>query len=417
VLRHISVTAFTKLSSTLLGVISALVIARTLGSEGLGAFALARAIPAILALVCEVGSHNAAPFLVRRRGLSAQAVLGNLLSIAAIAVVVETVIWLALIDVMRARFFFNIAPFDFWLILLAPLATIGSTFESVLRSTSLIARANGVRFAGELSLAVILAGLFVLESPVVMVVALILARVVAVVFGAISIVRTMNLRLRLSWETKVLSSAVSYGWRAQFGNLVNILNYRLDHLIIGVLAGPGMVGVYSVATKAAEAFKFLPGSFRYVIEPLLASMKGEDAREMAGTWTMRLFLGNLLFIAIAFIIGPLLIPLVFGEWAVAATGPFKILLLGLLAAGANGAISGYNLAIGRPELNAYPMLGGLAVTVIADILFIPIWGVTGAAWASTLSYSFCCFIGGFGCLVAEVISLSTTQPSIFGSRS
>jgi len=386
-LRNISVTALVKLTATLLGVASAVILAYTLGSSGLGAFALARSIPAMLAIFCEFGAHNSAPYLIRRQKISPQNILENLLSIAIAAAILECIIWMALLHIMRGHFFSDVAPNDIWFVLIAPLATLASTFESMLRSASKVSAANGIRIIGELVIFITLCSLFVIKSPAIMVAALVISRVFAATFGAVSVVKILGLRLVPAWDSNIIRQALSYGWRTQLGNMVNILNYRLDHLIIGVLSGPGLVGVYSVATKAAELFRFLPGSVRYVIEPILSEMSRYDSRKLANRWILLLLVGNSLVVAVAFVIGPLLIPFAFDEWSAISVVPFQILLVGILAVGANGAISAFNLADGRPELNAYPVIVGLVVTVIADFTLIPIWGVQGAAWASTLSYT------------------------------
>ena len=385
--HQISVTVLARISSTLFGVISVIILANTLGSVGVGVFALGRALPAILSIICEFGAHTAAPFLIRRKKIDGQAVLGNLLSIALIAAVFELIVWASLVDIMRARFFTTLAPFDVWLVLAAPLGTFASTFESTLRAHSKIALANGVRFAGELALLVGISLLLVFENGSIVVLALIASRFIAFVFGAVSVRAVLGSRLVPSWEMPVLKAALHYGWRSQLGNAANILNYRLDHLIIAILSGPALVGVYSIATKAAEIFKFLPGSVRYVIEPQLAGRGQAAARKVTNAWIGRLFAGNALVLVVAFLLGPPLLPLVFSDWSVSSVAPFQVLLIGLLLAGANGAVSAFNLAAGKPELNAYPVLVGLVFTVVLDLVLIPIWGVIGAAWASTLSYS------------------------------
>jgi O-antigen/teichoic acid export membrane protein len=386
-LRNISFTAAVKFLSTLLSVASVVILAYTLGNAGLGAFALARAVPSMLAIICEFGAHNSAPYLIRRMKLSPQKILENLLSVALLAGILECIIWMALLRVLRDHFFLDVAPYDILFVLIAPLGTFASTFESILRGTSKIPYANGVRIVGELVLFLVLCGLFIVKSPSVMVAALVISRTFAAAFGAISVAKTLGLHLIPMWDVKIIRQALNYGWRTQLGNMANILNYRLDHLIIGVLSGPGLVGIYSVATKAAEVFRFLPGSVRYVIEPILSELSPRESRSLTNRWIVTLVCGNAIVVAIAFVIGPYLLPIAFDEWSVESVLPFQILLIGILAVGANGAVSAFNLSSGRPEFNAYPVIGGLVVTVIADVILIPLWGVRGAAWASTLSYS------------------------------
>jgi O-antigen/teichoic acid export membrane protein len=84
--------------------------------------------------------------------------------------------------------------------------------------------------------------------------------------------------------------------------------------------------------------------------------------------------------------GPLIVRL-FGDEFAPAVPAFQILLIGLAAQGADPVLNGYYVGIGRPEYNTYTALAGLAVTVVADLLLIPRFGLVGSAVASSLAYT------------------------------
>jgi O-antigen/teichoic acid export membrane protein len=79
--------------------------------------------------------------------------------------------------------------------------------------------------------------------------------------------------------------------------------------------------------------------------------------------------------------------LLFGQEFAGAVPAFQIQLIGLAAHGADGVLAGYNVGIGRPEFNTYTALVGLVVTVIGDLLFIPPYGLIGAAAVSSVAYT------------------------------
>jgi len=68
---------------------------------------------------------------------------------------------------------------------------------------------------------------------------------------------------------------------------------------------------------------------------------------------------------------------------------FLILLPGLFALSALALISAYFAAINRIIHNLKISIAGLLLILIGDLLFIPIWGVYGAAWVSSAGYIFC----------------------------
>jgi O-antigen/teichoic acid export membrane protein len=79
--------------------------------------------------------------------------------------------------------------------------------------------------------------------------------------------------------------------------------------------------------------------------------------------------------------------LIFGAAFRPSVTPLLWLLPGIVAFSVANVIASYFAGIGKPRLNFYVALAGLAVTVLFDLLLIPALGIAGAAIASTLSYS------------------------------
>ena len=62
----------------------------------------------------------------------------------------------------------------------------------------------------------------------------------------------------------------AFGMRAQIGGILNLLNLRLDVIILGALAGPAPVGVYVVASKLAELLRLPALALTWVSYPQFA---------------------------------------------------------------------------------------------------------------------------------------------------
>jgi O-antigen/teichoic acid export membrane protein len=69
-----------------------------------------------------------------------------------------------------------------------------------------------------------------------------------------------------------------------------------------------------------------------------------------------------------------------------AVAPARVLLAGMLLAGASGVASAYLYGRGTPGLNSIVLGIGLVITVVLDVLLIPTHGAMGAAIASTAAY-------------------------------
>ena len=68
-------------------------------------------------------------------------------------------------------------------------------------------------------------------------------------------------------------------------------------------------------------------------------------------------------------------------------GALQALLAGIVALSAGRVLSNDIAGRGRLILNAYGGLAAVATNVVLNLLWIPRYGIVGAAWASTVSYS------------------------------
>jgi O-antigen/teichoic acid export membrane protein len=177
----------------------------------------------------------------------------------------------------------------------------------------------------------------------------------------------------------------SYGLRGQVGGVVTLLNLRLDFVLLGIIAGPAVLGVYAVASKFAELVKVPAMALTYVLYPRFA----REGREAAAHARAMMPKAALLT---AGVVAPLwalsyLLPVIYGAAFEGAVVPAQIILLGLIFEGVAGVASGFLYGIGRPGLNSLATVAGLVVTVVLDILLIPSLGATGAAIASAAAYA------------------------------
>jgi O-antigen/teichoic acid export membrane protein len=178
----------------------------------------------------------------------------------------------------------------------------------------------------------------------------------------------------------------AYGLRAQVGGLLSQLNLRLDFVLLNLITGPAVLGVYAIASKWAELIKILGMALTYVLYPQFA----REGRDRAGVKARRLIpRAGLLTVGAAvplWLAAGFVIPAFYGSAFGAAITPARIILLGLALEGVAGVITAYLYGVGRPGLNSWAMGAGLAATVVLDIVLIPPFGATGAAVASAVAY-------------------------------
>lgn len=177
-----------------------------------------------------------------------------------------------------------------------------------------------------------------------------------------------------------------YGLRAQVGGVMTLLNLRLDFMILSLMAGPAVLGIYAIASKFAELLKIPALALTYVlypaytrIGPVAAAAKARSHMRTAG---LAIAAGAVpLWLTAGF-----LIPWIYGRAFDGAVMPARIIVIGLLLEGVAGVITAYLYGIGRPGLNSWGMAVGLFVTVVMDVTLIPAFGANGAASASAAAY-------------------------------
>jgi O-antigen/teichoic acid export membrane protein len=81
-----------------------------------------------------------------------------------------------------------------------------------------------------------------------------------------------------------------------------------------------------------------------------------------------------------------LLGIVYGPDFQSAALPIALLLPGIVAFAPVNVLASHLAGIGRPGLNLSVSAAALVVTVIFDLALIPVWGMSGAAVATSVSY-------------------------------
>jgi O-antigen/teichoic acid export membrane protein len=186
-------------------------------------------------------------------------------------------------------------------------------------------------------------------------------------------------------QARLLREAVGFGLRAWVGGLAYLLNARIDQIVLGLLAGEATLGVYAASVNASEVLFYVPSAVGAALLPALA-LSAPDA--LAAT-ALRVFRAVALLtlggVVPAALLGPLVIPLVFGAAYRASVVPFALLLPGALGFAANAVFSSALLASGAPGRSSLGPLVALSTGIALDLLLIPPLGASGAAIAASVA--------------------------------
>lgn len=184
------------------------------------------------------------------------------------------------------------------------------------------------------------------------------------------------------------SPILMLGLRIGVVNLVSLVNYRIELIILEAYRGLNGVGIYSLATSLAELLWLVSSAVSTAIIAPAVSAHEDRAVEVVTSGVRHALLGTASLAIMLGVASEWLIPTVFGDRFAPAVAPLLILLPGivLFAPGTILAVF-FSMRIGRARYALFLSLASATTTAVLAVLLIPAHGVRGAALASSVGYA------------------------------
>lgn len=213
-----------------------------------------------------------------------------------------------------------------------------------------------------------------------------------------------DVKANLLQRVQPIKPIITYGLRSYPTNLLSFINYRLDAFLVNFFADASHVGLYATSVSLAEMLWIVPNAVSNTLFVQIPKLKNEDANQLTGRIIRMTTLIMVIAVIIASMIGPIVIPILFGKPFQSSIIPFIILLPGVLGVSINRILSADFNGRGKPQYSAYATGISAMVTVTLDVLLIPVIGIIGAAIASSTAY----LIGG--CFLIYWFVRETSSP-------
>jgi lipopolysaccharide/colanic/teichoic acid biosynthesis glycosyltransferase len=387
--RH-SVTAnlATRVAGLLGLALAALVLARTGGPTLLGIFALLRVVPPLAGVVLTAGLNGACVYFLAGPDGDNPRLRPTLLAMAVVGGLIGAALW-ALGAPLLGRIFFTGLAVN--LVALAGLRvltyTLLSTARGSLQGTHDLGGANWVFLMEDvlslpIFLALVAAGV---HAQLSLVAGLLISDLLICTFAWTRLARAGFFANMAAPALAMARRVASFGIRSELASILQLLNLRLDVLMVGALAGPAPLGIYFVAHRYAELLRLPPVALSFVLQPRYSALPPVERRTTARSLAPKAVLLTLAG-ALPLAVGAFIIPVIYGDAFRLAVLPAQILLVGLAPEGLAAVSSAYLYGTGRPGLNSLAMAAGLVVTGGMDLWLIPHFGTVGAAVASSAAY-------------------------------
>ena len=384
-----TITLVSSLLNLLLGIGNSIILARVLGPEGRGIYALAVLLPSLIVTFGNLGIGPATVYYVARREFRRQEILGNNVLLSVGIGGVGLLVGLVVVLFFRETVFPGVSSsYLLSALVLVPVEFFFSYVNYVLlgaqriKDFNYVQIAQSVLFLGFVALALlglragvtgaILAGLFTW-----VIVDAIVVRLALRVAGGID----------LKPNTSYIKRAITYGVQAHLSNILGFLNYRVDMFLINWFLNPTAVGLYAVGVGLVEKLWMISQAASTVLFPRVAAETEEQRQKEFTPLVARTVLWTTALVAIPLVLlSRWIVLLLYSEAFLPAVGVLKALLVGIVALSAGRVLATDIAGRGFPGLNIFTGLAAVTTNVVLNLLWIPRYGIVGAAWASTISY-------------------------------
>lgn len=200
---------------------------------------------------------------------------------------------------------------------------------------------------------------------------------------------TFSIRNNVSGRLKTdLQSLYRFSLKAWPASLSTSALQHADRLILGYFVSPAHLGIYTLVYSLFERLLMVGTQY----EDMMVASASRN-RDEEGKRVLRILYGRALQAALFWILPGVMVGClyagvglsIFGETFVGGSQALIILLMGLpfdaMARISLGGMAGMN----RPGVRTVLIVFGALVNVGLNLLWIPAYGIVGAAWANTLA--------------------------------
>lgn len=380
-----------RLTVTVTGAATTILVARMLGPEGTGGFAIALTLVVMLTVVCSLGlEHGIAYYVASGRWAARDA-----LRVAQRVALLSGVAGAGLCVLVRLA-----APSAFGGLSLGStaVAALALPFALTWFYVSFVGlavdryEAYVLPAALQSSVAMVLVAVLVLLADLPgAIVGMAISHVVVALGSALWARRRLPAPLAArDDEPRPLRRALSFGAKGYGANALSLLSTRVDLLVLSAVASAAAVGHYAIAIAVTAVLWLIPSALSEVLFPRIAALSASgagDARAFVEAKSLR-FTVLLVLLALPILTAPLLVLVepVYGADFHPTIELALILLPGVALMGVSGVLSATIVGRGKPEYSLYIALIVTPLTLLAYALLIPASDARGAALAKSLSY-------------------------------
>jgi O-antigen/teichoic acid export membrane protein len=387
-----SIFTFTRqVTNIVVGFLLIIVLARFLGPYGQGQYALITLVPTVIMIFLTLGINTSTIYYVSRDEVKLQTVYNNNIITGIVLSFTGVVLGGIFVLLFKDKFFADIPYYLLFLGLLSlPPLFLREYFQTVFQGLQDFKKYNSamvIHQAAILGFVVLLVIVFDVGLAGA-VSAFLLGSLFSFLYMNYQLRKEYHLRLSLKdFSTEYLKSSVKYGIKANISNAASFLNYRAVIFILGYYLVDDDVGRYVAAMNIGERLSIFAVSISSVLYPKIASTADEGGRNRITSIVSRSIMAVTVLVALIGIpVAPLIISLLGADFS-GSILLLQVILPGIALLAVEKVLSNDIAGRGKPELNMYLSIFNVIFNIVINIIFIPKYGVIGAAYATTITYT------------------------------
>jgi len=382
----VAITFTSRIIIVFIGIASSIITARWLGPAGKGVFAILWVIVGLGVQFGNFGFHASNVYFTSRDKTIVSKMASNSLWSG---LTIGLLISVGMICLYRVNSnLFSSIPFTLFLITVfsIPFKLLLLFFQNIFLGLQKILAYNFFELAERFSLLVVVALVLILFKQglfKLMVFILIITGILATFFTIYT--KKVTKFSFFDFDKEVFANMLKYGFKVYLSCFFSFLLIRSDMLLVNYFKGASASGIYSIAANFSELLYLLPVTIGAMLFPKVSANIADDGTFTQKTSRQTVFLMAIACILVALVCKPLILLLYGVQFAFSAI-PLLWLLPGVfflsLATIYNNDLAGR----GYPPVIILANGIGFALNFGLNILFIPRYGIIGAAITSSISY-------------------------------
>lgn len=196
------------------------------------------------------------------------------------------------------------------------------------------------------------------------------------------------------FDKKMAIMLVKNSWPLMFSGMAIAIYMKIDQVMIKNMIGDEAVGLYSVAAKVSEVWYFIPAIICASLFPAIVNAKKTSLvvyeKRLKNLYSLMFYISTLIAIPIS-LLSRFIIVYLFGAEYLGSISVLRIHIWAGVGVFLGYAIAQYLVTENLNKIYLKITIIGAVSNILLNLILIPIVGISGAAIATTISYTIVAF--------------------------